>query len=54
MGYDTDVMIVAVVGKLLVFALAFLLLWFGNRRGGSGIFLIRRWIRKPICVAGES
>lgn len=33
MGYDTDVMIVAVVGKLLVFALAFLLLWFGNRRG---------------------
>ena len=33
MGYDKDVMTIAVVGKLLVFALAFLLLWFGNRRG---------------------
>jgi hypothetical protein len=52
MGYDKDVMIVAVVGKLLVFALAFLLLWFGNRRGWKWFALdeamdkktyLRRW-----------
>ena len=66
MGYDKDVMTIAVVGKLLVFALAFLLLWFGNRRGWKWYALdealdkktyMRRWgilmgVSAAICLGG--